>query len=82
MSPFASGSAGLHTITLVASVPRKAWHSAVSSTLPPRQRPMAPSPSQTSTRGTAQSAAISCHQPANTSAADRVGINTPDNQRE
>ena len=48
-------------------VPRNAWHSAVSSGFPARHRPIAPSPSQTSARGTAPSAAISCHQPANRS---------------
>ena len=51
-------------ITFAASVPRKPWHSAVSSVRRPRHRPMAPSPSQTSARGTAPSASMSCHQPA------------------
>ena len=80
--PLASGSAGLQTITLVPSTPRNAWHSAVSSVRPARHRPTAPSPSQTSTRGTAPSAAISCHQPANRSSARRVGISTADSHRE
>ena len=38
-------------------VPRNAWQSPVSSGRPARHRPIAPSPSQTSTRGTAPSAA-------------------------
>ena len=62
--------------TFVARVPRNAWQSAVSSLRPPRQRPTAPSPSQTSTRGTAPSEAISCHQPAIRSSAVREGIST------
>ena len=41
---------------LAPSTPRNAWQSSVSSVLPARHRPIAPSPSQTSTRGTAPSA--------------------------
>ena len=82
MIPFASGSAGLQTTTLAPSVPRKAWQSAVSSGRPARHRPIAPSPSHTSTRGTAPSPAMSCHQPANRSAAVRVGISSAISQRE
>jgi hypothetical protein len=77
----ASGSAGRHT-TFAARVPRNAWHSAVSSGLPARHRPIAPSPSHTSTRGTAPRPLISCHQPLNKSAALRVGMSTPISQRE
>ena len=62
--PLASGSAGRHTRTLAARVPRKAWHSVVNSERPPRQRPIAPSPSHTSTRGTAPRPWMSRHQPA------------------
>jgi hypothetical protein len=57
LSPFASGSAGRQTSTFAPSVPRNPWQSVVSSLCPPRHRPIAPSPSQTSTRGTAPSAA-------------------------
>ena len=49
---------------------------------PARHRPIAPSPSQTSARGTAPSRAISCHQPANRSGAARVGISSADSHRE
>jgi hypothetical protein len=72
----------LSTITFAPSVPRNAWHSPVSSVLPQRHRPIAPSPSQTSVRGTAPSRSMSCHQPANKSGAARDGINVADNQRE
>ena len=48
-----AGSVGLQTTTLAPSLPRNACHLAVSSDLPARHRPIAPSPSQTSTRGTA-----------------------------
>jgi hypothetical protein len=64
------------------NVPRNAWHSPVSSTRPARDRPIAPSPSRTSTRGIDPRRSISCHQPANRSCELRVGINTADNQRE
>ena len=60
---------GRQMTTFAASVPRNPWHSPVSSVRRPRHRPIAPSPSQTSTRGTAPSASISCHQPANRSCA-------------
>jgi hypothetical protein len=69
-------------ITFAARVPRNAWHSPVSSGFPARHRPTAPSPSHTSTRGTAPSAAISCHQPANKSPACRDGTSTPGSHRE
>src|ERR687883_838895 len=82
MIPLASGSAGRQTNTLAPSVPRNAWHWSVSSLHPPRQRPIAPSPSQTSTRGTAPSRSISRHQPANTSSAHRDGSNNASNHRE
>ena len=74
--------AGLSTITFVPSTPRNAWQSAVSSIRPPRLRPTAASPSQTRVRGTAPSAWISRHQPANRSSAARVGTSTADSQRE
>ena len=48
---------------------------------PARHRPIAPSPSHTSTFGTAPRPAISCHQPANKSAAVRVGISSPVSHR-
>jgi len=60
-------------ITLAARVPRNPWQSAVSSLRRPRHRPIAPSPSHTSARGTAPSPAISRHQPANRSSARRDG---------
>ena len=82
MMPLCSGSAGLSTITFVPSTPRNAWQSPVSSTRPPRLRPIAPSPSQTSTRGTAPSASMSRHQPANRSSARRVGIKIAESHRE
>ena len=72
----ASGSRGRQITTLAARVPRNPWHCPVSSTRRPRHRPIAPSPSQTSTRGTAPSPAISRHQPANRSSARRVGTST------
>ena len=46
-----------------------AWHSAVSSLRPPRCRPTAPSPSQTSTRATASHCPRSCRHPQNRSSA-------------
>ena len=72
----------MQTITRVARVPRKAWQPAVSSGRPARHRPIAPSPSHTSTRGTAPSLSISCHQPANRSGAPRDGTSTPESHRE
>jgi len=63
-------------------VPRNAWQSPVSSAFPDRHRPIAPSPSHTSTRGTAPRPSISRHQPANRSAACRDGISTADSHRE
>ncbi|CRK60480.1 1-deoxy-D-xylulose 5-phosphate synthase [Alloactinosynnema sp. L-07] len=68
--------------TFVASVPRNAWQSAVSSLRPPRHRPTAPSPSQTSTRGTAPNFSTSRHHPANKSSAQRFGISTAESHRE
>jgi hypothetical protein len=50
---FGFGSVGRQTITFAATVPRNAWHSAVSSARPPRHRPIAHSPSHTNTRGAA-----------------------------
>lgn len=82
MRPLASGSAGRQTMTLVASTPRNAWHSLVSSTRPPRQRPIAPSPSHTSARGTAPSRQINSHQPVNRSSARRDGSSIASSQRE
>ena len=80
--PLASGSAGLQTITFAPRVPRNAWQSPVSSGLPARHRPTAPSPSHTSTRGTAPRFSISCHQPANRSSACRDGISAAARCRE
>ena len=82
MSPLASGSAGRHTSTLAANTPRKAWHSVVNSERPPRQRPIAPSPSHTSTRGTAPNPVISRHHPANRSSACLLGNSMASSQRE
>jgi hypothetical protein len=78
----ASGSRGWQIYTLLASVPRNPWHSAVSSIRPPRRRPTAPSPSHTSSLGTAPSASISAHHPANRSSAHRDGTSSADAHRE
>ena len=59
----------------------KAWHSVVSSARRARHLPTAASPSQTSTRGTAPSVAISYHQPAYSSSARRLGTSTADAHR-
>ena len=80
--PLASGSAGLHTITLAPSTPRNAWQCPVSSGRLFRHRPIAPSPSHTSTRGTAPNPAISCHHPAYRSSAARDGTSTAEANRE
>ncbi len=69
-------------ITFAASVPRNAWHFCVSSLRRPRHRPIAPSPSHTSARGTAPSASISCHQPAKRSSACLLGTSTAEAHRE
>jgi hypothetical protein len=53
----------------------------VSSLRRPRHRPTAPSPSQTSTRGTAPNVSINRHQPAYRSSARLAGISTADAQR-
>ena len=63
-------------------MPRNAWHSAVSSLRRPRHRPIAPSPSHTSVRGTAPSASISAHHPANRSSACRDGTSSAEAHRE
>ncbi|CFE46299.1 Uncharacterised protein [Mycobacterium tuberculosis] len=54
----------------------------VNSDRPPRQRPIAPSPSHTNTRGTAPNASISRHQPANRSSAHLLGSSIANSQRE
>ena len=63
-------------------MPRNPWHPAVSSIRPPRRRPTAPSPSHTSSFGTAPSASISAHHPANRSSAHRDGTSSADAHRE
>ena len=63
-------------------MPRNAWQSAVSRLSPRRYWPTAPSPSQTSSRGTASSALMSCHHPASSSSCARDGTSTADSHRE
>jgi hypothetical protein len=60
-------------------VPRNPWHSAVSLS---GCRPIAPSPSHTSSFGTAPSAWISAHHPANRSSAHRDGTSSAEAHRE
>jgi len=78
----ALGSAGLQITTLAARVPRKLWQAAFSSGWRDRHRPIAPSPSHTSTRGTAPSIESSFRQPAYRSSAPRLGISTAEAHRE
>ena len=64
-APWPPGRPGLQMITFAAEGAAERLALARSARLrPPRHRPTAPSPSQTSTRGTAPAAASSCHQPA------------------
>jgi hypothetical protein len=62
-------------------MPRNAWVAAVSSLRPRRHRPIAASPSQTSTRGTAPSAWSSVHQPPSRSSTAREGSSRADSHR-
>ncbi len=62
--PLGFGITGLQIHTLALWVPRNAWHAAVSSGWRAHHRPTAPSPSHTSTLGTAPNVERCCHHPA------------------